>query len=131
MSTVVATIGLLIGSLIITIINPFSHRSIGGRSRNYRGFDIGRLLLLRLVVVVGVIDDDYLAVTRRSTMSRLRSSKSFLVNSSSREVSTTSEEGPLTGVVPEALPCSNIGEQRRRGKTSDGDFPLQKESAHT
>jgi hypothetical protein len=54
-------------------------------------------------------------------MSRLRSPKSFLANSSSREVSTTGEEGPLTGVVPEALPCSNIGEQRRRDETSDGD----------
>jgi hypothetical protein len=63
-------------------------------------------------------------------MSWLRSPKRFLANSSSREVSTTSEEGSLTGVVPKALPCSNIGEQRRRDKTFDGDFPLQKESAH-
>jgi hypothetical protein len=55
-------------------------------------------------------------------MSRLRSLKSFLANSSSREVSTTSEEGPLTGVVPEALHCSNTGEQRRRDKTSNGDL---------
>jgi hypothetical protein len=51
----------------------------------------------------------------------LRSPKSFLVNSSSREVSTTSEEGPLTGVVPKALPCSNTDEQRRHDETSDGD----------
>jgi hypothetical protein len=54
-------------------------------------------------------------------MSRLRSPKSFLVNYSSREVSTTSEEGPLTGVAPEALPCSNTDEQWRRDETSDGD----------
>jgi hypothetical protein len=55
-------------------------------------------------------------------MSRLRSPKSFLVNSSSREVSTTSEEGPLTGVAPEALPYSNTDEQRRRDETSEGDL---------
>jgi hypothetical protein len=54
-------------------------------------------------------------------MSRLRSQKSFPVNSSLREVSTTSEEGPLTGVIPEALPYSNTGEQRRCDETSDGD----------
>jgi hypothetical protein len=53
-------------------------------------------------------------------MSRLRSPNSFLANSSSREVSTTSEEGPLTGVAPEALPYSNIDEKRRRDETSDG-----------
>jgi hypothetical protein len=54
-------------------------------------------------------------------MSRLRSPKSFLANFSSREVSTTSEGGPLTGVAPEALPCSNTDEQRRCDETSDGD----------
>jgi hypothetical protein len=54
-------------------------------------------------------------------MSQLRSQKSFLVNSSSREVSTTSEEGSLTKVVPEVLPCSNTGGQRRHDETSDGD----------
>jgi hypothetical protein len=54
-------------------------------------------------------------------MSQLRSPKSFQVNSSSREVSTTSEEGSLTGLAPEALPCSNTEGQRRRDETSDGD----------
>jgi hypothetical protein len=54
-------------------------------------------------------------------MSQLRSPKSFLVNSSSQEVSTTSEEGPLTGVTPEAPPCSNTEEQRWRDETSDWD----------
>jgi hypothetical protein len=63
MSAVVATIGLLIGPLIITNIDPCPCRSVSGRSRNYRGFSTGRPLLLRLVV--GVVDDDYLAVTRR------------------------------------------------------------------
>jgi hypothetical protein len=51
----------------------------------------------------------------------VRSLKSFLANSSSREVSTTSEEGSLTRVVPKALSCSNIGERRRRDETSDRD----------
>jgi hypothetical protein len=36
-------------------------------------------------------------------------------------VSTTSEEGPLTGVAPLALPFSNTDEQRRRDETSNGD----------
>jgi hypothetical protein len=66
MSAVVTTIGLLVGPLIITIIDSCPYRSIGGRSRNYRGFNTDRPLLLRVVIVIGVIDDDYLAMTRRS-----------------------------------------------------------------
>jgi hypothetical protein len=31
------------------------------------------------------------------------------------------EEGSITGVVPEALLCSNAGEQGRCDETSDGD----------
>jgi hypothetical protein len=31
------------------------------------------------------------------------------------------EEGSIIGVFPEALPCSNTGEQRQRDETSDGD----------
>jgi hypothetical protein len=54
-------------------------------------------------------------------MSRLRSPKSFLANSSSWEVSTISKEELLPGVAPEAQPCSNIDEQWRRDETSDGD----------
>jgi hypothetical protein len=65
MFAVVATIGLLLGPLIITISDPCPCRSIGDRSRNYRGVDTGRPLLLRLVVIVRVIVDDYFAVTRR------------------------------------------------------------------
>jgi hypothetical protein len=101
MSAVVATINLLLGPLIITISDPCPCRSIGDRSMNCRGVDTSRPLLLRIVVVVRVINDDYFA--------------------SSREVSTTSEEGPLTGVAPEALPCSNTDEQQWHNETSDGD----------
>jgi hypothetical protein len=60
-------------------------------------------------------------------MSRLRSPKSFLSSSTSREVTTMKfsssddEERSIIGVVPEALPCSNIGEQGRRDETFDGD----------
>jgi hypothetical protein len=36
-------------------------------------------------------------------------------------VSTTREETPLTGVAPEAPPCSNTEEQQWRDETSDGD----------
>jgi hypothetical protein len=54
-------------------------------------------------------------------MSWLRSPKRFLANSSSREVSTTSEEESLTGVVPEALPCSNTSEQQWCDETFNGD----------
>jgi hypothetical protein len=64
MAAVVATLSLLLRPLIITISDPCPNRSIGGRSRNYRGVDTGRPLLLRLIVVVRVVDDDYLAVTR-------------------------------------------------------------------
>jgi hypothetical protein len=31
------------------------------------------------------------------------------------------EEGSIIGVFPEALPCSNTGEQGRCDETSDGD----------
>jgi hypothetical protein len=55
-------------------------------------------------------------------MSRLRSPKSFLASFSSREVSTMNEEGSIIGVFPEAMPCSNTGEQGRRDKTTDGDL---------
>jgi hypothetical protein len=65
MSAVVAAIGLLIGPLIITISDLYPYRSIGGKSRNCRGIDIGHPLLLRLIIVVRVIIDDYLIVTRR------------------------------------------------------------------
>jgi hypothetical protein len=61
---VVAAISLLVETLIITIIDPCLCRSIIGRSRSYHGFDIGSLLLLCLAVVIRVIEDDYLAVTR-------------------------------------------------------------------
>jgi hypothetical protein len=60
----VATLSLLLGPLIITISNPCPYRSISGRSRNCRGVNIGRPLLLCLIVIIGVIDDDYLAVTK-------------------------------------------------------------------
>jgi hypothetical protein len=111
---------LLIGPLIITIIDPCPCRSIGGRNRNCRGFSTGRPLLLcasssELSMMIILLSPG------GPRMSRLRSAKSFLVNSSSREVSTTSKEGPLTGVAPEALPCSNTDEQRWRDETSDGD----------
>jgi hypothetical protein len=63
MSVVIATIGLLLGPLIITISDPCPCRSIDGRSRNYRGVDTGRPLLL--CIVVRVINDDYFAITRQ------------------------------------------------------------------
>jgi hypothetical protein len=64
MSTGVSAIGLLVGPLIIIIIDPCLCRSIIGRSMSCRGFNLGSCLLLCLTVVVGVVDDDYLAVTR-------------------------------------------------------------------
>jgi hypothetical protein len=64
-STVVAAIGLLVGLLIITITDIYLCRSIIDRSKSYHGFDTGSLLLLCLTVIVGVVEDDYLAVTRR------------------------------------------------------------------
>jgi hypothetical protein len=54
----------MLGPLIITISDP-GCRSIDDRGRNCRGVDTGCPLLLRIIVVVGVVDDDYLAVTRR------------------------------------------------------------------
>jgi hypothetical protein len=35
--------------------------------------------------------------------------------------SSEDEERLIIGVFPEALPCSNTGEQGRRNETSDGD----------
>jgi hypothetical protein len=121
MSAVVAAIGLLVGPLIITITDLCPCRSIVGRSRICRGFDIGSLLLLCLVVVVGVIEDDYLTVTRRPEDVAVEIAKNFLTSSSSREVSTMNEEGSIIEVFPEALPCSNTSEQGWHDETSDGD----------
>jgi hypothetical protein len=72
--------------------------------------DIGRPFLLCRVIIVGVINDDYLAVTRRPEDVAVELTKSFLEDSSSREVSTTNEETPLTRVTPEAPPYSNTEE---------------------
>jgi hypothetical protein len=54
-------------------------------------------------------------------MSRLRSLKSFLVISSSREVSTINEEGSSIGIFLEALPCSDTNEQGWRDEAADWD----------
>jgi hypothetical protein len=60
-------------------------------------------------------------------MSRLRSLKSLLANSSSREVSvmrpcsSENEERSTTAAFPEELPCSNTGERVQREETSGGD----------
>jgi hypothetical protein len=100
-SVVIAAIGLLIGPLIITIINLSPCRSIGGRSRNCHGFDTGRPLLLRLIVVVKVVDDDDLAVTRQP-----------------KDVPIEVAE-KLSGEFLIARSINN--EQRRCNKTSNGD----------
>jgi hypothetical protein len=55
---------------------------------------------LCIVAVVGVIDDDYLAVTRRPEDDMVEITKSFLASSSSREVLTTNEEGSSIGIFP-------------------------------
>jgi hypothetical protein len=60
-------------------------------------------------------------------MSRLRSSKSFLASSSSREVSATESSSPedearsTIGTGSEGSPCSHGGKQRRRDEVSGGD----------
>jgi hypothetical protein len=66
-SATVTAIGLLIGPLIISIIDLCPCRSIINTSRSSccRGFDTDSLLLLCLSVVVGIIEDDDLAITRR------------------------------------------------------------------
>jgi hypothetical protein len=60
-------------------------------------------------------------------MSRLRSPKSFLANSSSREVSATESFSPedearsTIGTGSEGPPCSHGGKQRRRDEVSGED----------
>jgi hypothetical protein len=54
-------------------------------------------------------------------MSRLRSPKSFLASSSSREVSTINDEGSSVGIFPEVLPCLNTSEQGQCDEATDGD----------
>jgi hypothetical protein len=60
-------------------------------------------------------------------ISRLRSPKSFLANSSSCEVSATKSSSPedkarsTTGTSSEGPPCSNRGKQRRRDEVTGGD----------
>jgi hypothetical protein len=65
MSAGVSAIDILVGLLIITIIDHRLYRSIIGRSRSCRRFNLDGCLLLCLAIVIGVIDDDYLTVTRR------------------------------------------------------------------
>jgi hypothetical protein len=120
-SAVVAAISLLVGPLIITIIDPYLCRIIISRSRSCRGFDIGSLLLLCHIVVVGVVRNIILLSPSGPWMSRLRSLKSFLTSSSSREVSIMNEEGSSIGIFPGVLPCSNTSEHGRRNETTDGD----------
>jgi hypothetical protein len=66
-SAAVAAIGLLIGPLIISITDLCPYRSIIDTSRSSccRGFDTDSLLLLCLSVIIGIIEDDDLAITRR------------------------------------------------------------------
>jgi hypothetical protein len=64
MSAGVSAIGILVGPLIITIIDPRFCRSIINRSRSYRGFNLDSCPLLCLTIIIGVVEDDYLAVTR-------------------------------------------------------------------
>jgi hypothetical protein len=66
---------------------------------------------LCLTVVVGVVEDDYLAITRRPEDVTVETAKNFLASSSLREVSTMNDEGSIIGVFPEVLPCSNTDEQ--------------------
>jgi hypothetical protein len=80
---VVAAIGLLVGPLIITITDPCLYRSIIGRSWGYRGLDIGSFHLLCIAVIVGVVEDDYLAVTRRPEDVAVEFAKKLLACSSS------------------------------------------------
>jgi hypothetical protein len=66
-------------------------------------------------------------LSRGLRMSRLRSPKSFLVNSASRDVSamkfssSEDKERPIIGAFPEEPSCSKTGEQGRREEISDGD----------
>jgi hypothetical protein len=66
---------------------------------------------LCLTVVVGVVEDDYLAITRRPEDVTVETAKNFLASSSLREVSTMNDEGSIIGVFLEVLPCSNTDEQ--------------------
>jgi hypothetical protein len=66
---------------------------------------------LCLTVVIGVVEDDYLAITRRPEDVTVETAKNFLASSSLREVSTMNDEGSIIGVFPEVLPCSNTDEQ--------------------
>jgi hypothetical protein len=138
-SAVIAAIGLLIGPLITTIINFCPCRSIDERSRNCRGFDTDRLLLLRLIVVVGVIDDDDLAIARRPEDVTVEVTEKlfgeFLIARSVNEAlpcsNTVSSGGamkPPTGTLVEAeIRTAPAVESLHRQAE---DFPLQKESAH-
>jgi hypothetical protein len=60
-------------------------------------------------------------------MSRLRSSKSFLADSSSHKMSgmipssSEDEDKSTTGTFSEGPPCSNTGERGRHEEISDGD----------
>jgi hypothetical protein len=125
-SIVVAATSLLIGPLIITIIIFHPLRGIIGNgrrswcwadsSRSSREFGVDRLLIRCLLFFIGVIEDDDLAITRWPEESRLRSPKSFLANSASREVSamkfSSSEdmERSITEAFLEELPCLKTGE---------------------
>jgi hypothetical protein len=117
----VSAIVLLVGPLIITIIDLHLCRSIICRSRSYHGFNLGGCLLLCLIVVIRVIEDDYLAVTRRTEDVTVEIAKKLSAISSSREVSVMNEEGSSIRLFPVVLPCSNTSEQGQHDEATDGD----------
>jgi hypothetical protein len=65
MSAEVSAIDILVGPLIITIIDPRLCRSIIDGNRSCCGLNLGGCPLLCLTVIIRVIKDDYLTVTRR------------------------------------------------------------------
>jgi hypothetical protein len=152
MSVVVTAVSLLVRPLIITIINLSLYGSIISRSRSNRGFNLGSCLLLCLAVVVGVIEDYYLAVTRRPEDIAIKITKKlsgdFLITrsisnergrvkalrSSRRRCPTRTpvSRGSVmvlptgTPVVVETRMTLVVKFRRRRTK----DFPLLRESVH-
>jgi hypothetical protein len=123
-SIVIVATGLVIGSMIITIIVFRHHNSISSHE-----FGAGRLLISSGASFSSSESSSMMTLLSPGgpRMSQLRSSKSFLVNSASREVSAmkfSSSEGKersITGVFSEELPCSKTGEQGWREEVSDGD----------
>jgi hypothetical protein len=99
----------------------------GVYSRMWSSLGVDGGVLMRLIIIIGVTDDNDFAVAGRPEDATVEVPKSFLASSLSREVSATEsssredEARSTTGIGSEGPACSHGGKQRWRDEVSGGD----------